>query len=281
MKIILTTGFCVWLSLLACAQQLDVPVSSPLQQIRQDISLSFVAVEYSRPSARNRVVFGDLVPFDKVWRTGANQSTKITFGEGIFLEGNRVPAGKYALYTIPGKTEWTIILSKNTTWWGAYEYTDAEDVLRFKVRPVSLSSPVETLTVAFDNVNQNSTVMTISWERTRVAISVKADNDAQVTKNIQDAMDPRDKRPYIAAANYYYENDKDLNKALEWINKSLEIDPKAYWAVLLKGKIQLKLKDKEGAADSATKVIALAKADKSDEYISLGEKLLIDAKTKK
>ncbi len=109
MKIILTAGFCVWLSFLASAQQLDVPVSSPLQQIRQDISLSFVTVEYSRPSARNRVVFGDLVPYDKVWRTGANQSTKITFGEGIYLEGNRIQAGKYALYTIPGKTEWTII----------------------------------------------------------------------------------------------------------------------------------------------------------------------------
>jgi len=281
MKIILTTGFCVWLSFLACSQQLDVPVSSPLQQIRQDISLSFVAVEYSRPSARNRVVFGDLVPYDKVWRTGANQSTKITFGEGIFLEGNRIPAGKYALYTIPGKMEWTIILSRNTTWWGAYEYTDAEDALRFKVRPESISSPLETLTIVFDNVSPNSAVMTIAWERTRVAINVKADNDAQVTKNIQDAMDPQDKRPYIAAANYYYENDKDLNKALEWINKSLEIDPKAYWAILLKGKIQLKLKDKEGAAASATKVIVLAKEDKSDEYISLGEKLLFDAKTKK
>lgn len=131
---------------------------------RQGISLSFVEVEYSRPSARNRAVFGDLVSYDKVWRTGANQSTKITFGEGILLEGNRIPPGKYALYTIPGKTEWTIILSKNVTWWGAYEYTNAEDALRLKVRPESLPSPLETLTIAFDNANQNSAIMTIAWE---------------------------------------------------------------------------------------------------------------------
>jgi hypothetical protein len=279
MKKILTTAF-LWLSFQAIAQQLDVPVSSPLQQIRQDISLSFVTLEYSRPSARNRVVFGDLVPYDKVWRTGANQSTKITFGEGIQLEGNQISPGKYALYTIPGKTEWTIILSKNTTWWGAYGYTDTEDVLRFKVRSESLSLPLETLTIGFDKLTQNSAIMTIAWEKTRVPVKVKADNDAQVMKNIQDAMDPRDRRPYIAAANYYYEIDKDLNKALEWINKSLEMEPKAYWAVLLKGKIQLKLNDKEGAAASATKVISLAKEDKSDEYISLGEKLLADAKAK-
>ena len=281
MKTILTIGSCVWVAFQAYAQVLNVPVASPLQQIRQDISLSFLAVEYSRPSARNRVVFGDLVPYDKVWRTGANQSTKITLGDGVQLEGHRVAAGKYALYSIPGKTEWTIILSKNTTWWGAYEYTDADDVLRFKVKPLTLPTSVETLTIGFDNITQSSAIMSIAWERTRIPISVEVDNDAQAMKNIQEAMDPADKRPYIAAANYYYENDKDLNQALAWINKSLEADPKAYWAVLLKGKIQLKLKDKEGAAASASKVIALAKEDKSDEYISLGEKLLAEIKTYK
>ena len=121
------------------------------------------------------------------------------------MQGNLISPGKYALYTIPGKTEWTIILSKNTTWWGAYAYTDSEDALRFKVKPESLPSPIETLTIAFDNVTQDSALMTIAWERTRVSVSVKADNDAQAMKNVEEAMDARDKRPYIAAANYFYE----------------------------------------------------------------------------
>ena len=262
----------------ANGQELNVPVSSPSQSIKQDLALSSISVEYSRPSTRGRVVFGDLVPYDKVWRTGANESTKITLGEGILMEGNRIPAGKYALYTIPGKTEWTIILSKNTTWWGAYPYTEKEDLLRFNVKAMTLSSPVETFTITFDNITTHSTTLALSWEKTRVPVVITADNDAIAMKNIEDAMDPHDKRPYIAAANYYYENDKDLNKALEWINKSLEMEPKAYWAMYVKAKIQLKLKDNQGALATAGKVITLAREDKSDEYISLGEKVVAAAK---
>lgn len=262
----------------ANGQQLNVPASSPLQSIKQDLSLSSITIVYSRPSTRDRKVFGDLVPYDKVWRTGANESTKISFGEGIFMEGNRIPAGQYALYTIPGKTEWTIILSKNTTWWGAYPYTDTEDLLRFKVKAMPLSSPVETFTITFDNIAARSATLSLTWEKTQVPILITADNDVMAMKNIEEAMDTRDKRPYIAAANYYYENDKDMNKALEWINKSLEMNPKAYWAMLLKAKIQLKLKDNQGALATGGKVIALAREDKSDEYISLGEKVVAAAK---
>lgn len=279
MKTTITITVCLSLSIYAAnAQELKVPVTSPLQSIKQDLALSTISIDYSRPSTRGRIVFGDLVPYDKVWRTGANESTKINVGEGILMEGNRIPAGKYALYTIPGKIEWTIILSKNATWWGAYAYTETDDLLRFKVKAMTLPSPVESFTITFDNVTEHSATLALSWEKTRVPILITADNDATAMKNIEEAMDPQDKRPYIAAANYYYENDKDLSKALGWINKSLELEPKAYWAMYVKAKIQLKLKDNQGALATAGKVITLAKEDKSEEYISLGEKVVAAAK---
>ena len=269
---------CLTIGMSETTAQLNLPASSPLQTIKQNIALSAITVEYSRPSAKGRIIFGDLVPYDKVWRTGANQSTKITFGGDMVVEGNRIQKGNYALYTIPGKTEWTIIFSKNTTWWGAYPYTETEDLLRFKVKSIALPSSVETFTINFDNSSANSTTMVLLWEKTRVPIVISADDDALAMKNIDEAMSPEDNRPYIEAANYYYENNKDMNKALEWINKSIEMIPKAYWAILLKAKIQIKRKDYPGAIAAASQVITLAREDKSDEYISLGEKTLAAAK---
>jgi len=257
--------------------QLKVPTPSPIGTIKQSVALSEITIEYSRPSVKERVIYGDLVPFGKIWRTGANASTKITFGEDVKIEDNVVPAGTYALYTIPDKDVWTIILNKNLTLWGVDGYKQEEDLIRFKAKSWPLANKVETMTFNIADITPTSAIIELDWEQTRVTFNVVVDIDTKVMKNIETTM-AVDKRPYFQAASYYYDNGKDLKQALIWVNKAIEANPKAYWAMLLKAKIQIKLKDKFGSNSSATKVIAMAKEDKNDDYVKQAEKLIEENK---
>ncbi len=257
--------------------QLKVPAPSPTATIKQSVALSEITIEYSRPSVKERVIYGELVPFGKVWRTGANASTKITFGEDVKIEDNLVPAGTYALYTIPDKDVWTIILNKNLTLWGSDGYKQEEDLIRFKAKSWPIANKVETMTFNIADITPTSAIIELDWEQTRVTFNILVDIDTKVMKNIETTM-ATDKRPYFQAANYYYDNEKDLKQALIWVNKAVENNPKAYWAMLLKAKIQVKLKDKIGANSSATKVIAMAKEDKNDDYVKQAEKLIAELK---
>ena len=269
------------LSFRSMAQQLKTPAPSPTQTLKQNFALGDITIEYSRPSVKGRVVFGDLVPYDKLWRTGANASTKITFSDKVKLEGTDVPAGTYSLYTIPGKTEWTIILNKNTTLWGTDGYKQEEDIARFKVKSMTMNDKVETFTINVADVTAASANVDIIWEKTRVVFNIASNIYSVMMKNIETALSPADKRPYYQAANYYFENGKDLNKALEWVNKAIEQNPKAFYMVHLKAKIQMKLKDYKSAIASAEQSIALAKDAKNDDYVKLNEKLIEEAKKAK
>lgn len=256
---------------LSASAQLKVPAPSPSQKITQAFALSEITVDYSRPSAKGRVVYGDLVPFGKVWRTGANSSTKITFGEDVKIEGQALAAGTYALYSIPNKYAWEIMFYKDLTLGGdVSNYKTENEVLKVKVKPAASANMVETFTIDFSNMTSNSANVELVWEKTRVGFKVEADIDAKIMKNIETAMAPADKRPFYQAANYYYENNKDLNQALEWINKATELNPQAYWVFLLKTKIQYKLKDFKGAEATADQVIKLATEDKNDDYVKMG-----------
>ncbi|HYG51444.1 MAG TPA: DUF2911 domain-containing protein, partial [Flavobacteriales bacterium] len=229
-------------------------------------------IEYSRPSVKGRVIYGDLVPYGKIWRTGANAATKVTFGEDVKVEGVAVTAGTYALYTVPNKDAWEIMLYKDLTLGGnVAEYKTENEVLRVKVKPVVLNDKKETFTIDVANITNTTCSIELLWEKTRVPINVTADIDAKIMKNIETALSPEDKRPYYTAASYYYENDKDLNKALEWVNKAIEQNPKAYWVMLLKSKIQYKMKDFKGSEASADQVIALATENKNDDYVKMGK----------
>jgi len=262
----------------ANAQSLKVPAPSPGQTIKQAFGIGEITVDYSRPSAKGRVVFGDVVPFGKVWRTGANGSTKLTFSEDVALEGHAVAAGTYALYTVPNKDSWDVILYKDLNLNGNVADFKAEnELLRFKVKPSALPASVETFTIDIANVTAKTASIELRWEKTQVAIKVTADFDAKVMKNIETAV-AEDKRPYFQAASYYYDNDKDLGKALEWVNKAIEQNPKAFWMVHLKAKIQAKQKDFKGAIASAEQSLALAKEAKNDDYVKMNEKLIEDAK---
>ncbi len=260
------------------AQQLKAPQASPTQTLKQNFALGEIDIDYSRPGAKGRTIYGDLVPFDKLWRTGANSCTKITFSDNVSIEGNAVAAGTYSLFTIPGKTEWTIILNKNTKQSGTDSYKQEEDLLRIKVKPVAMNDKLETFTINVMDITSTTANIDLCWEKTRVDFSVTANIDSTMMKNIEAALSPADKRPYFQAASYYYDNGKDLNKALEWVNKAVDQNPKAFFVVNLKARIQLKLKDFKGAIASAEQSSALAKEAKNEDYVKLNDKLIEEAK---
>ncbi len=282
MKKIVTTAFAVILLATATstvnAQALKVPAPSPTQTLKQNFGLSEITIEYSRPSVKGRVVYGDLVPYGKIWRTGANSSTKITFGEDVMLEGKAVPAGTYALYTMPNKDSWDIMIYKDTKLGGdVAEYKMENELIRFKAKPTALANKVETFTINIADIAAKTANIELCWENTRVAFGVSVEIDAKIMKNIETAL-ATDSRPYYSAASYYYDNDKDLKQALEWSDKAIQNNPKGYWIVHLKAKIQMKMKDYIGATASAQQSMTLAKEDKNDDYVKMNEKLMAEAK---
>jgi hypothetical protein len=262
----------------ATAQTLKVPAPSPQQTLKQGFGLGDITLDYSRPAAKGRVVFGDLVPYGKVWRTGANSTTKITFSDDVQVEGQEVKAGTYGLYTIPGKDSWTVMLYKDLSLAGnVASYNTENEVLRVKVKPVNLSYNVESFTIALGKVMPTSATLDISWERTRVPVKITTDIDGKIMKNIDQTIN-NDNRPYFQAASYYYENGKDLTKALDWANKASDQNPKAFWVKMLKAKIQLKMGDKKAAISTANEVVSLAQEAQNDDYVKLAQKLIADAK---
>lgn len=256
----------------AQAQNIKMPAPSPHQALKQDFALSYIAIDYSRPGVKGRTVFGDLVPYDKVWRTGANAVTTIEFGENVKVEGHDVPAGKYAVYTIPGENEWTIIFNNDVKNWGT-EYKGGDDFLRFTVPSYQISEQVETFTIQVDSITNTSAVVYILWDHTYVPFRVTADIDSTVMAEIDKGMQG-DKKPYFAAASYYFQTGRDLKKALEWADAAAKENPTAYYMFYLKAEIQAKLGDKAGAIRTASQSMELAKAANNNDYVRLNEKLI-------
>ena len=261
----------------ANAQAIKTPAPSTTQTIKQDFALSSIEIVYSRPNMKGRVVFGDLAPLGKLWRTGANAATKVTFGEDVKVGGVAVKAGSYVLYTIPNKDEWEVILNKGLNNWGTDGYKADEDVAKFKVKSMALPMNIETFTMNIANVMPASADIQIMWEKTAVSFPVTADIDSKISKSIENAMNV-DNRPYFQAASYYFETGKDLTKALSWADKAIETNPKAFWIMHLKAKIQAKLGDKVAATKTANESIVSAKEAKNDDYVALNEKLIASMK---
>jgi tetratricopeptide (TPR) repeat protein len=266
------------LSANAIAQTLKTPAPSPLQTIEQAFGLSNVKIEYSRPSVKGRVIFGDLVPYGKIWRTGANSSTKITFPDDVKIEGMPLVAGTYAIYTMPGADSWDVMFYKDLKLGGdVTEYKMENEVLKVKVKPSALSNKVETFTINFADITTSTMNIELLWDKTRVALGVKTEIDEKVLKSIEAALE-KDTRPYFQAASYYFDNGKDLATALKWVNTAIESNPKAFWMYHLKAKIQKKMNDNKGAIETAQKSLELAKEEKNDDYVKLNEKLIGEAK---
>jgi hypothetical protein len=253
--------------------QLRTPAPSPTQTIKQDFGIGNVELSYSRPGVKGRNIFGTVVPYDKVWRTGANSATTLTFSDDVTIGGKDIKAGKYGLLSIPGKNEWTLIITKdlNVTSPGAYK--EENDVVRVKVKPSMMANNVETLTMQFGNLTNSSVDLQIMWEKTMVSLPITTNTDAKVMAQIENTL-VKDNRPYYAAATYYYDNGKDLDLAMQWVNKALETNQKAPWMYLLKGRIALKQGDKATAKAMAEKTVEVAKEIKNDDYVRMGNELL-------
>ncbi|HEX5652350.1 MAG TPA: DUF2911 domain-containing protein [Chitinophagaceae bacterium] len=276
MKKIILTAIAAF-ALLTADAQLKTPAPSPAQTVKQDFGLSTVELSYSRPGMKGRKIYGDLVPFGKVWRTGANQATTLTFGEDVMIDGKKVPAGKYGLLTIPDKNNWTLIISKQTDVTSPAAYKQEMDVVRVEAKPMKTDQNVETFTMQFANIKPASVDLQILWENTAVVLPISAEVESKVMKQIDQLMN-KDNKPYFGAAMYYMDNGKDLNQALAWFDKAVELNPTAFWIHHQRANALAKLGKKEEARAAANKSMQLAKDAKNDDYVKLNEKLLAEIK---
>jgi tetratricopeptide (TPR) repeat protein len=263
------------------AKKIDFPQASPTASFKQRVGVTDVSVEYARPGMHERKIFGGLLPYGQIWRTGANAATKLTFSTDVKLGGTAVPAGSYALFTIPGETEWTVILSKVTEEWGSYSYNQKDDQARIKVKPVALAEPLDTMTIAVQDIHSGKANLVIAWEKTQVPIEIDTDVVAKVKPQIEAAMAGSGKKPYFAAAMFYYENDLDMKQAKEWIEAAAKEQPDAVWLIYRKGLILKKAGDKEGAMAAAKQALDLAakeQGEAKDEYTRLSQTLIASLK---
>ncbi|MBI2731043.1 MAG: DUF2911 domain-containing protein [Sphingobacteriales bacterium] len=243
-------------TVLSNAQQLKTPAPSPTQVIKQDFGIGNVELSYSRPSLKGRKYFeenSELAPVGKVWRTGANSAT-------TFL-------------TIPGKDEWTLIITTQTDVTNPNDYKQDKDVVRVKAKPASMGMSIENFTMQFANITNTSCELHLMWGTTAVALPISTDADSKIMAQI-DKLVKSDNRPYFNAASYYANNNKDLNQALAWFDKAIEQTPEGYWIYHEKANCLVKLGKKAEAKAAAQKSLELATKAKDDAYIGRNQKLL-------
>ena len=261
------------LCLNAKAQQIKTPAPSPPQYVKQDFGLSAIELSYSRPAVKGRTIFGDLVPYGKVWRTGANAATNITFGDDVTINGTKIPAGKYGLLTIPGASEWIIIITHQLDVNNPANYKQDQDVVRVTVPTHEMPFSLENFSIFFNNITPNSCDMELLWDKTLVAVPIQTDIDTKIMAQIDNTLN-KDSRPYYVGAIYYMDNGKDLKKALEWFNKAIDQDPNSFFVVYQKARCQAKMGQKQDAIATAKKSIELAKQANNADYVALNEKLI-------
>ncbi|MBK8557754.1 MAG: DUF2911 domain-containing protein [Lewinellaceae bacterium] len=274
--------FSLMLMGLSATAQIKTPAPSPTGRIYQEFGLTTIEVEYSRPSVKGRKIFGDLVPFGEMWRTGANAATKLTFGDDVKVGGVAITKGQYALYTIPGQKEWEIIIYKNTNFWGTpgKDFSESDVAARFKVPSQAEPELEETFTININNIRNASADVELIWENTRVVIPITLDTDSKVMADIKSQMDGPSVNTYYQSARYYFEEKKDMNLALAWIQMALDKGGEKFWMVRLKAQILAELGRYKDAIETANRSTELAKADGNGDYPRMNEKSIADWKKK-
>jgi Protein of unknown function (DUF2911) len=266
------------LLLAACSSaqtpRLELPSPSPLSTLKQRVGLTDIEIAYSRPSARGRPIFGGLLPYGKVWRTGANGPTILSFSTPVKLNDTSVAAGKYALFTIPGETEWTIILNKDTTG-SPLDYHESNDVVRFTAPAVKIAENIETFSIMINAIRDDSARIDLIWEQTAVPIRLSLDLVGQLQPKIEAAMSAEGgRKPYYQAAMFYFDHKLDLQKAKEWIDEAVQQNA-TYYVTYLQAKIHAAVGDKEGAIAAAKQSSELAeKAEGASGYLKLNQDLI-------
>jgi hypothetical protein len=277
LSLVCVSGLVAPAGLFAQAPAVQFPAPSPASTLKQHVGLTDIEIIYSRPSAKGRPVFGGLRPYGELWRTGANAPTKISFSTAVKLNGTEIPAGQYALYTIPGEKEWTVIIHKDTKT-SVFQYNPTNDLVRFKVTPVKLAEPVETFTIDINDLRDDSATLNLLWEKTRVPIRIELDLVSTLVPQIEAAMAaPGEKKPYYPAALFYYDHGLNLQKASQWADAAIA-GSETYYTVHLKAKILARLGDKKGATAAAKRSSELAVKAKEDGYVKLNDDLISSLK---
>lgn len=253
----------------AAEEKIEFPAISQRQVVKQRVGLTDIEVDYSRPNKNDREIFGDLVPYGKVWRTGANATTKIKFSGPVKLDGKEIPAGEYVLFTIPTADEWTLIVYKDTKVQSAADYKEENDAARIVAKPSALPAKVETFTIGFSEVKGPSAIMHLDWDMTRVPVKVETDDVAKVSKQLEAAGAKLDPGQAFQAASFYYENNKDMTQAAKWIDQALAKNPDAWFMQMKKAQIEARLGHKKEATAAAEKTITLLKASKTPDEASI------------
>jgi hypothetical protein len=258
-----TTGF----------SQVKSPQSSPKAMVSQVVGMTDITLDYSRPSAKGRTIFGDLVPFGKLWRTGANSNSIVTFSDDVVIDGKALPKGKYALFTIPKADNWEVIFYKDTDNWGTPENMDESKVaLKTTSKPQMLVNRIETFTIALNNLDNDFAHLEISWEKTMVAIKVEVPTNKIAMASIEKALNGPNAADYYAAGAYYFQSNGDMKKALEYVDKAMTMnDKKPFWQLRQKSLIQAKLGDKKGAIETAKLSLAAAEEAKNGDYVKMNK----------
>lgn len=249
----------------------DLPQASPSGEVEQVVGLTKVEVDYSRPSVRGRQIFGDLLPYDKLWRLGANANTTFEVGGPVEIEGQKLEKGKYSMFAIPHDGVWEIIFNKNTELWGENGRKEAEDVLRVKAKAMP-SEFTETLTITFDDVKDDKARMDIRWEKTRVSVNIAADATKQGMENIKAAMAKKDIKAgsYASSARFAVERGVMTKDALTWAQRAVDMDPRYYYMYTLALAQAANGQTKEAIATAQKSIEAAKKAD-DEAYVKLNE----------
>lgn len=257
--------------------QVTTPQSSSYAEIETIVGLTKIEIEYSRPNKNGREIFGNLVGYNKVWRTGANKNTTIEFKDDVLIDGQKLKAGKYALYTKPGKDSWEIYFYSDTKNWGEPEnWQDSKIAAKTTAKVQKLNSSVETFTVSLDDVNMNSAMLNIAWDNVKVGTKIEVPTDVKVMESINKAMSGKPtSQDYMSAASYYFAADKDIQQAKKWMDEGMKMNEKpAFYQIYQQALIHAKAGDKKSAIELANKSIIASKEAGNDDYVKLNDDLI-------
>ena len=262
--------------------QIKTPQPSPSCSIKQTVGITEISINYSRPGAKDRAIFGELVPYNKIWRTGANKATAITFDSDVIFGESKVRKGTYSLFTVPGENDWIVMLNKETELWGAGNYNKEDEVASYKVKSKKTTDFAESFTIDFNTFSAFGAMMNLTWENTQVSIPVMTLGKEKLAEQFKkELVDGPDAGLFYNGARFYLDNNLDINLALEWITVATEKRPEAFWMLYQQARILDKSGNKKEAIQAAQKVISIA-SEKEDDYgyISRAEKLIKKIKAK-
>jgi len=262
----------LFVGVLSVNAQIKTPAPSPFSTVTQVVGLTDVSLEYSRPAMRGRTIFGNLVPFDKIWRTGANQRTKVTFSDDVTIDGNTLKKGTYAIFTKPAAEAWEVYFYTEHQGGGApRNWDDSKVALKTTAKVQLIPMDIQSYTMTIDDLTDSSAVIGMMWEKTYVGVKFEVPTDAIASKSIEAVMGGPSANDYFGAASYYRNSGKDLKQALVWIDKAVKLREGAFWMAREKSLIHAALGDKKAAIAAAKMSLAKAEEAKNAAYIKMNK----------